>query len=70
MDGTKSPLQSLTVVTAAASGLLSLLGAFGVQVDPQLVGDAASSIAQLGAAALAAAAVYGRIRATVRIGGD
>lgn len=70
MDGTtKSPLQSLTVVTAAASSVLSLLAAFGVKVDPQLIGDATTSVTQLGAAVLAAAAVYGRLRATTRIGG-
>ena len=67
MEGAKSPLQSLTVVSAAASALLSLLGAGGITLDPALVGQAVSGGAQCVSAALALVAVYGRIRASVRI---
>ena len=67
MEDQKTPLQSLTVLSAASSAILSLLGAFGVSVDPALAGQAVNGAAQLASAAMAAVAVYGRIRATTRI---
>lgn len=67
MEDAKTPLQSLTVVSAAASAIVSLLGAFGITLDPALAGQAANGAAQLASAAMAAMAVYGRIRATTRI---
>ncbi len=67
MDQFKTPLQSLTVLSAASSALLSLLGAVGVAVDPQVAGQAVNGAAQLASAAMAAVAIYGRLRATTRI---
>lgn len=67
MENVKTPLRSLTVLSAASSALLSLLGAFGVTVDPQLVGQATNGVAQIASAAMAAVAIYGRIRATKRL---
>jgi len=68
MDGAKSPFRSVTVLSAATSALLSLLGVLGVNLDPQVAGDALDGICQLASAILAIAAVYGRLRATTRIG--
>lgn len=67
MNDTKTPLQSLTVLSAASSALLSLLGAAGVAIDPQVAAQAVNGAAQLASAALAAVAIYGRLRATTRI---
>ena len=70
MDGAKPALQSLTVISAATSALLSLLGIAGVTIDPALAGRAVDAVVQLGSAVLALVAVYGRVRATTRIGRD
>lgn len=67
MGRTKMPWQSLTVVSAAASAVVSLLGAAGVAVDPGAAAQAVDGAAQLVSAAMAALAVYGRLRATTRI---
>lgn len=67
MNGSKPAVQSLTVVSASASAVLSLLGALGVVTDPALAGQAIEGAVQLGSAALALAAVIGRLRATTRI---
>lgn len=69
MDGAKPPFQSLTILSAASSALLSLFGLLGVQLDPQLVDQAVSQAAQIASAIMALVAVYGRLRATARIGG-
>lgn len=69
MDGAKSPLQSLTILSAALSATVSLLGACGVTVDPQLAGQAVTGVSQIASASLALLAVYGRLRATTKIGG-
>jgi hypothetical protein len=70
MDGSKSPVQSLTIVSAAASALVSLLALCGIGIDPALANDTARGVDQLAAAVLALVAVYGRWRASVRIGRD
>lgn len=70
MEGAKTPLQSLTIVSAAASALVSVLALIGVRIDPAAAGDAASQIGQIVSAALALVAVYGRLKATARIGRD
>lgn len=67
MQETKSPIQSLTVISAAASALVSVLGATGV-IDTQTAADAGNAVSQLIAAGLALIAIYGRVRATSRIG--
>lgn len=67
MEQTKSPAQSLTILSAAAAAVLSLLGAAGVAIDPQLAGQAIDGATQLASAAMAAVAIYGRLRATKRI---
>ncbi len=70
MVGAKSPLQSLTVVSAAASALVSVMGVFGIGIDPALADQSVQTLGQLLSALLALVAVYGRIRATTRIGPD
>ena len=70
MDGTKSPLRSLTVVAALASALASLMGVFGVQIDDDLADQTVNAITQLLSAGFAIIAIYGRVRATARIGRD
>ena len=67
MDEVKSPLKSLTVVAATASALASMLGAAGI-VDAATADSAGNAVSQLVSAGLALIAVYGRIRATSRIG--
>jgi hypothetical protein len=67
MNDTKPAIQSLTVVSATASALLSLLGALGVIKDPVLAGQALDGAVQLGSATLAMVAIVGRMRATTRI---
>ncbi|WP_294395382.1 hypothetical protein [uncultured Sphingomonas sp.] len=67
MTGTKPALQSLTIVSAATSALLSLLAAFGVTIDPALAGQAVDIAVQIASAVLALVAVIGRLRATTRI---
>jgi hypothetical protein len=67
MTKTKSPLQSLTVVSAAASALVSILGATGA-ISAQTAGEVSDTTGQLISAGLALAAIYGRFRATSRIG--
>jgi len=67
MEPTKTPFQSLTVLSAATSVLLSLLGAAGVAVDPALAAQAVNGAAQIASAVCAGVAIYGRLRATTRI---
>ena len=68
MNESKPAIQSLTVVSATASALLSLLGAIGIVKDPVLAGQAVEGAMQLSSAALAMVAIVGRMRATTRIG--
>jgi hypothetical protein len=68
MNGTKPALHSMTVLSAGLSALLSLLGALGVTIDPAVAGAAADAAVQLVSAVLAAVAIFGRLRATTRIG--
>jgi protein-S-isoprenylcysteine O-methyltransferase Ste14 len=68
MDGTKPALRSVTILSAATSALLSLLGLFGIVVDPDVAGQAADAAMQLLSAVLAMVAIVGRLRATTRIG--
>jgi uncharacterized membrane protein len=70
MGGGKSPLQSLTIMSAAASALVSIFALFGVNVDPALADQGVQAVGQMLSAALAVIAVYGRIRAEHRIGRD
>ncbi len=67
MDETKTPFQSLTVVSAGTSALIGLLGAVGMAIDPQVAGQAVNGVGQLLSAITAGIAVYGRLRATRRI---
>jgi protein-S-isoprenylcysteine O-methyltransferase Ste14 len=68
MDETKPATRSLTIIAAAISALLSLLGAAGVAIDPVLAGEAANGVVELASAVLALVAIVGRLRATTRIG--
>jgi protein-S-isoprenylcysteine O-methyltransferase Ste14 len=68
MDGTKPAVRSLTILSAATSALLSLLGVFGIVIDPELGAQAADAAVQLLSAILAVVAIVGRLRATTRIG--
>jgi hypothetical protein len=68
MDGTKPALRSVTILSAATSALLSLLGLLGVSIDPDVAGQTADAAVQLLSAVLAVVAVVGRLRATTRIG--
>jgi hypothetical protein len=67
MDGMKSPLQSLTVAAAAGSMLASLLAATGL-LDSAAAESAGRSVGEMVSASLALIAIYGRWRATSRIG--
>lgn len=67
MEPTKAPFQSLTIVSAATSALLSLAGAVGVTLDPAVAAQAVNGVAQLVSAICAGLAIYGRLRATTRI---
>lgn len=67
METVKSPLQSLTVISAAAAAMLNLVSVFGVRIDPALAGQAVDGATQLGSAVMAGIAIYGRLRATKRI---
>lgn len=60
MDATKSPLSSLTIVSASASALVSGLQLLGLHIGPE---EANTIIA----GTLALVAVYGRWRASRRI---
>ena len=60
MDATKSPLSSLTIVSAAASALASGAQLLGVHIGPQ---EANTVMAGL----FAIVAIYGRWRASRRI---
>ena len=70
MNDTKSPLRSLTVVAALASALVSLAGVFGVRIDDDLANQTVNAVVQLLSAGFAIIAIYGRVRATARIGRD
>jgi hypothetical protein len=70
MDGAKSPLRSLTIWSAAASALVSLLALFGLRIDPALADEAVRQGEQIVSAALALIAIYGRVRATLLIGAN
>lgn len=56
----KGPLSSLTIVSAAASGLISLANAAGLSIPV----EAGPALSQIAAGLLAGVAIYGRWRAT------
>ena len=68
MDGVKSPLQSLTITAASGSAVAGALSLVGVNIDPQTATDAVNQGCQLVSIVLALVALYGRWRATTRIG--
>lgn len=70
MDGAKSPFQSLTIASAASAALVNVLALLGVGIDPALADQASTQVAQIVSAVLALVAVYGRYRASRRIGRD
>ena len=67
MTSTKTAFRSLTVLAAAGAVVVSLAGAFGIAVEPEMARQAVDGVAQLVSAVMAGIAIYGRLRATTRI---
>ena len=68
MNGVKSPFQSLTVNAATVALLSGMLNLLGVQIDPDLVSQGVDTVLQLVSIVGMGVAIYGRVRATAKIG--
>jgi uncharacterized membrane protein len=61
---TKSPLQSLTITSAAVAILVQILAIFGIQIAPEEAEAIGASINSIVTVVLLVVTIYGRWRAT------